>query len=146
MWFVFLNQIFSIIEVVLGSHTLVYCSRSHWSFSISSLWSSLSFVLEIIEIIEHQIHIVLFFVLKMMNNPLIFVNFNSNMRISLPWNSSWFYEIIIIQIVATLSRRNLRNHSYLLMTIITIKLGSVIKRFLLLPSNRIIIKVSTLFL
>lgn len=146
MWFVFLNQIFSIIEVVLGSHTLVHCSRSHWSFSIGSLRSSLSFVLEIIEIIEHQIHIVLFFVLKMMYNPLIFVNFNSNVCISLSWNSSWFYKIIIIQIVASLCCRNLRNHSHLLMTIITFHLGSVIKRFLLFPSNRIIIKVPTLFL
>ena len=38
---------------------------------------------EIIEVVEHQVHVLLFFTLQMVNDPLIFVYLDSNVGVSL---------------------------------------------------------------
>lgn len=77
------------------------CSRSPFV----SCWL---FFIKIIEIVEHKIHIFLLFTLKVMNNSMIFMNFDSYMGVCLPRYSSRLNELallVVIQIVVSLSSR-----------------------------------------
>ena len=76
----------------------------------SSFIGSWLFFVEIIEIIEHKIHIFLFFTLKMMYNSMVFVNFYSYMSVCLSRYCSRFYKLtllVVVQIVISLRSRNI---------------------------------------
>lgn len=92
-FFVF-KLLLSIIKVILGSHaviSIICCSRSYRSFTTTGcLRSSSLLIIKIIKVIKHQIHVFLLFFLQVMDDALIFVDFNSDMSISLPRYGSWF--------------------------------------------------------
>ena len=160
MFYFIINKILTFIKISLSSHLIVVSTSptSNRSFAVgstgswsSTIWSRTRIVTKSIKIVEHKIHIFLFVFLKMMNNPLVFMNLNSDVRISLPRNSSWFYKIgwlILIQIITTLHCRNFlhRLNIYLLMLLLMHLLSrSAIYRFLS-TTHWFIIELSTLFL
>ena len=65
----------------------------------SSFISSRLFFIEIVEIVEHQIHIFLLFTLKVMYYSMIFMNFYSNMSVRLSRYCSWFYKLAFLVVV-----------------------------------------------
>lgn len=150
------NEGLTLIEVVLGSHTSLSLralrssndrsstikirSTSSWS---SSIWRIVTIV-KIIEVIKHEVHIFLLLSLQMVDDSLIFMNFDSYVSISLTGDGSWFDKVaglVLIHVVATLGSRNIRHHNLLPLT------GSwSTVDFLLSPTHRLIVKLSTLFL
>lgn len=112
---VFLKKSLALVKVVLRSHT----SLSLWS--IINHRSSSTFLVpnccrppavrsgttmaKIVEVVEHQVHVLLLLTLQVMNDPLILVYFDPYMRISLSRNGSWLYKLtlrILINIVTAL--------------------------------------------
>ena len=151
------NEGLTLVEVILGSHTSLSLwalrSSNDWSSTIkirsSSSWSSsiwrIVTVVKVIEVIKHEVHIFLLLSLQMVDDSLIFVDFDSYVSISLTRDGSWFDKVtglvLIIHVVATLGSRNVWHHNVLPLT----GSRSTID-FLLSPSHRLIVKFSTLFL
>ena len=91
-----------------SSATFIHSSTS----CCSSFILSLLFFVEIVEIVKHQIHIFLLFTLKVMNNSMIFMDFDSYMSISLSRYCSRLDELtllMIIYIIVPLSSLNIYN-------------------------------------
>ena len=123
--FIIFNQAFWFIKVILGTHsslslwtcltlqsvtaTFVCGTTGGRTSSIGSLASLIVCRAEIVEVIKHQIHILLFLTLQMMDDSLILMNFNSDMSICLPRNSPWLNKAtcFLIHIIATLCCRNI---------------------------------------
>lgn len=86
-WRFFLDQVFAFVKVILGSHAALSSGDSRTPSALGSscrppsVWCA--WIVEIIEIVEHEVHIFLFFSLQMMYNPLIFVDLYPDMRICL---------------------------------------------------------------
>lgn len=80
----------------------------------------------------------------MVNDSLIFMNFDSYVSISLTGDGSGFDKValVLIHVVATLGSRNVRHHLVLTLT----GSRSTVDLFFLSPSHRLIVKLSTLFL
>lgn len=142
-WIFFIDQIFAFVKVVLGPHAALSCSYSLTPSTLSSSRRPPSVgrarIIEVIKVVEHKVHILLLFSLQMMYNPLIFVHFYPNMRISLSWDSSWLLEFsvsyLIFRMVAPLSRRYilLRWHRWCVL-------------FFLTSPHRLVIEFPALFL
>lgn len=113
---------------------------SSWS---PSVWRIVT-VVKVIEVIKHEVHIFLLFSLQVVYDSLILVDFDSYVSISLTRDGSRLDEVarlILIHVVATLGCRHIRHHYMLALC------GSrTTVDFLLSPSHRLIVKLSTLFL
>lgn len=108
-------------------------------------------VVEIVEVIKHEIHIFGLLTLKMVNDPLVFVHFYSNVSISLSRYSPWLDEvtrsqgiwilliIICIHIVTTLGCWNIT------LMMISLPVLVIVLQFLATP-NRLIVEVFRLLL
>jgi hypothetical protein len=92
---------------------------------------------EVIEIIEHQVHVFLLLFLQVVNNSLVFVNLNSDVCVCLSRDGPWFNEIVDVDVVASLSSGNLRCDSHLVCSV---------ELVLRLSSDGIVVEVSALFL
>lgn len=80
-------------------------------------------IIEIVEIIEHEVHVLLLVVLQMMNNALVLVNFDANMRISLTRDGarldetsvrtglSFMHLLCVVHVVAALSGRHVAHNA-----------------------------------
>ena len=113
--------------------TFICCSSCRRPSTIRTL-ATLVVLAEIIEIVEHQVHIFLFLTLQMVNDSLVLVDFDPNVRICLSRNRSRLYKTscFLVHIVATLSSRNI-------MTNVCIK-------SLLSSTHGLVIKLTTLLL
>ena len=86
-WCFFLDQIFAFVKVVLSPHAALSCGNSRTPSTLSScrrpssIWRA--WIVEIIEVVEHQIHVLFFVNLQMVDYPLIFVNLDSDVGIRL---------------------------------------------------------------
>ena len=91
--------------------TLICCTSCSWTSTIRSL-TSLVILTKVVEIVEHEIHVFLFLALQMMNNALVFVNLNSDVRISLSRNGSRFDKAacLLIHVIAALCRGHIMAH------------------------------------
>lgn len=132
---------FLFIEVCLSSHSRVTVSTCHRPLSVGlccrpSAIEVSRVVAEIIEIVKHEVHVLLLFFLQVVNNPLIFVNFYSNMRICLSWISSRLYKVVL-----SVNLRRVVSLSWLSF----LHYRSLVKLFLSLP-HLLIVKISTLLL
>ena len=85
----------------------VILSSCSWS---SPVWCRCVVVVpfvKVIKIIEHKIHVLLFFTLKMVDDALVFVDFDPDMRISLARDSSRLYKVglrlFLLHVVITLA-------------------------------------------
>lgn len=141
-WCFFLNQIFAFVKVVLSPHAALSCGNSRTPSTLSScrrpssIWRA--WIVEIIEVVEHEVHIFLFLSLQMMYNPLILVHLYPDMRISLSRDSSRllkFSSYLIFRMVAALCRGYilLRRHRHTVL-------------FLLASAHGLVIEFPTLFL
>ena len=151
-----INEIFAFVKIVLCSHApLCLCTSCscHWSASItvgtSSCWSSTiwcsSTIIKVIEIVEHQVHVFLFFTLQVVDDTLVFVNFDSNVGVSLSGYSSRLNELplrILVHVITPLGSWYISNHMWSSLHILnwtTIKLlGS--------STHRLVIEFSALLL
>lgn len=135
-WRFFLDQVFAFVKVILGSHSALSCGDSRTPSALGSscrppsVWCA--WIVEIIEIVEHEVHIFLFFSLQMMYNPLIFVDLYPDMRICLSWDSSWllkFSSDLIFRMVAALCSGHilLRRHWHTVLFFLTSAHGLVIE-------------------
>lgn len=115
---------------------MICCSRSYRSLSVCCLSGAL-LIIEVVEVVEHEVHVFLFLLLKMVDDSFVFVNFNANVRISLPWNCSWLDKLVIIHMVVALSSWNFGHHPH--------RTNSV-KRLFLLASDWVVVELSALFL
>ena len=109
-----LNKSLALIEIVLCSHaslciwTMWGILVDYWSFAVGCTSSGPPSVIvwavdvELVEVVEHEVHIFLFFALEVMNDSLILVNFYSDVSISLSWDCSWLNKIawLVIMIVS----------------------------------------------
>ena len=120
-----LNQAFWFVKVILGSHSTLCLWTGLTLQSVTaafvcgttsgrtpSIRSTSCLVIrraEIVEVIKHQIHILLFLTLQMMDDSLIFMNLDSNVRVCLPRNSPRLYKTasLLIHIIAALCCRNI---------------------------------------
>lgn len=96
---------FSVVEVLLCSHSLVVSpgARGDRSFSISRLrGSGLVVKVEVVEVVEHEIHVFLFLSLEVVDDALVFVHFNSDVSIRLPRYGSGLHEVVFVHVVASL--------------------------------------------
>lgn len=112
--FLFMHQdcLFSRIEVVLSSHAIQTlcihlssstCNRSLAISASSSGWPSpvdclllvqiVTWPSELIEVVKHEIHVLLLILLQVMDDSLILVHFNSDVCISLATYGAWLHEI-----------------------------------------------------
>ena len=99
------------------------------------------FFVEIIEIVEHKIHIFLLFTLKVMNNSMVFMNFDSYMGVCLPRYSSRLNELallMVIQIVVSLSSWYI--HHFI------VHQAFIVIQLLRSPTNWLIVKVPAIFM
>ena len=107
------KQILALIKIGLCAHLPLVSASTTCNGSlavVSCCWSPTvgcaCLVAEIVEIIEHQVHIFLFVLLEVVNYSLVFVNFDPDVSISLPRYSTRFHKVctlILIQIIAVLS-------------------------------------------
>jgi hypothetical protein len=107
----------------------------------SSFVGSGLFFVEIVEIVEHKIHIFLLFTLKVMYYSMVFVNFNSYMSVCLSRYGPWLYKLaflMIIQIVVSLGSRNV--HYFIVCQ------AFIVVQFLRSPAHWLIIEISTIFM
>ena len=141
-WCFFLDQIFAFVKVVLSPHAALSCGNSRTPSTLSScrrpssIWRA--WIVEIIEVVEHEVHIFLFLSLQMVYNPLILVHLYPDMRISLSRDSSRllkFSSYLIFRMVAALCRGHilLRRHWHTVL-------------FLLASAHGLVIEFPTLFL
>lgn len=100
---------FSVVKLVLSPHWFGCSSTwSHWPLSIRSLCNP-RIVVEVVEVVEHQVHVLFLFILQVVNDPLVFVYFNSDVGVWLSRYSSGFDEVVMIHCVASLSCWNFRS-------------------------------------
>ena len=61
---------------------------------------------EIVEVVEHQVHVLLLFALQVMDDSLVLVHFDTNVSIGLPGYGSRLDEVasLLIHVIAALSR------------------------------------------
>ena len=101
------KQILAFVKVSLGTHLSLISTGStcHRSLSIiSCCWSSTirscaCLVAEIIEIVEHQIHVFLFVLLQVMNDSLVFVDFDPDVSIGLARDGTGFHEVCTLILI-----------------------------------------------
>lgn len=134
----------------MGSHAtwVGACSARDWPLTVvlaAGCWPSSirgdSSVVEVVEVIEHQIHVFLLLPLQVVNDPLVFMNLNSDMGVCLSGNRPGFDEIgriVLIHVVTPLGRGHLRHHDW--------GSASCCIQLLLSPSNRLVVEVSALLL
>lgn len=145
-----LYEPFRFVEVVLSSHTalglwaslglqsvptaLVRSSSRCRSPTIRPLSSSLALVAEVVEVVEHEVHVFLLLALQVVDYALVFVDLDPDVGICLPRNGSGFYEAasFLVHVVAALSRRNIE--------------ASVSVEPLLPATHGLVVEFSTLFL
>ena len=108
-----LNQAFRFVKVILGSHSTLCLWTGLTLQSVTAAFVCGTCLVirraEIVEVIKHQIHILLFLTLQMMDDSLIFMNLDSNVRVCLPRNSPRLYKTasLLIHIIAALCCRNI---------------------------------------
>ena len=100
-------------------------------------------IVEVIKVVEHQIHVLALLILKVVDNSLVLLHLYPDMGVSLPRDSPWFDEIaarslflgqLILHVVSALSRRDILNHP----------IWSVINIILLSPVHRLVIEIPRL--
>lgn len=99
---------FFTVTLVLGAHPS--SSRSNRPLADGASERSSSFILlvlvKIVEVVKHEIHVLLLLTLQVVDNPLIFVNFDSYVSISLSRDGSRFDQLVLIDVVISLSCGN----------------------------------------
>ena len=110
-----LKQVLRLVEVVLSAHTTrglvasdgpppIELSASCWSATIGS-WG----VAKVVKVVEHEVHVLLFLTLEVVDDPLILVHLDSDVSISLPRDGPRFDEssanllILLVHVVVALS-------------------------------------------
>jgi hypothetical protein len=125
-------------------------STSCWS---STVWSwSVGAVVEVVEIVEHQVHVLLLLPLKMMYNSLVFMDFYSDVGVGLSGNCPGFDETsagcIWLHVVIALScahfRSGLLGLLLLLVGLHWVDRSSV--EFLLTATHRLVVELPALLL
>lgn len=91
-------------------------------------------VAEVVEVVEHEIHILLFFTLQVVDDSLILVHFDADVGVSLPRNCPWLNKAscLLVHVVASLCSRHIMPH--------------IRVQPLLPPAHRLIIEFAALFL
>lgn len=146
-----------LVKVILGSQaalglgTVASSSRTHevgpttsgaFSTSCGSPAIGIVCVVKIVEVIKHEIHIFGLLTLKMVNDPLVFMHFYSNVSISLSRYSPWLDEVtwsqgvgillIGVHIVTTLSGGDITRMMVLMLLLI------IVLQFLPTPDGLIV--------
>lgn len=120
---------------------LTSCS---WS---SPVWGVVT-IIKVIKIIEHQVHVLLFFTLKVVDNALVFVDFDPDMSISLARDSSRLYKVglrlFFLHVVIALASIRCLLLSLMLTWLHRICRTSI--ELLLTSAHGLIVEFSTLFL
>lgn len=93
---VVLQQVFVVVKIVLGAHTawIGACSAGNWPFAVVLAASRRgppsirrdSPVVEVVEVVEHEVHVFLFLALQVVDDSLVLVHLNSDMGVCLPGN------------------------------------------------------------
>ena len=149
------KQIFGFVKIVLSSHSSLSLGAwkrtvGYWPSPVifpSCCWASpvgsYVSIIEVVEVVEHEIHILLFFSLEVVNDSLILVDFDSDVRISLPRDSSRLYEVslrlILLHIIIILT-------VFLLTALHVIGVCWAAVEFLLPSAHRLVVEFSTLLL
>ena len=100
-----------IVEFGLSVHP-AFGPRGAGPLAIGSLGSALN-VIKVIEVVEHEIHIVVLFLLQVVDDAGVFVHLYPNVSICLPRDCPWLYKIVAVHHVAALGCRNLWPHPHL---------------------------------
>ena len=102
------DERFFTVTLILGAHPSSSGSYRPLTdgASLRSSYLILLILVKIVEVVKHEVHVLLLLTLQMVDDPLIFVNFNSYMSISLSGDGSRFDQLVLIVFVITLSCGN----------------------------------------
>ena len=142
--FIRLKKWLRFVEVMLSSHARVASTAGQRSFAVGVSGSGSSAVefglqvVEIIEVVEHEVHVFLLFSLQMVYDALVFVHFDADVCVRLPRNGPRLDKAVGVALVHVVTAQHI-------LLVLQVLLRSNVG-LLLAPADVLVVELAALFL